>query len=349
MKRTYAGEATQLQNEAMKQLFDFDVNVEEKSVTVKNQPFELVVFDTETSGLDFDKDRVVQFSAIKFNCEDGKLSEKDRLDLFINQPEYDENKMAGNITFKELTDISNEFLKTQPTEPEAFEKIFAFLGDNPILCAHNTPFDWGMIVPMYIRNGKNCLTPPTHRLDTLVLARDLVSKEDAPKEPGKDGKEKPTYKLSALASLFGIDKSEEDDDKDIRFHNSMNDVVVTGRLFEVLIYEYAQRLLKETLEEVNRPEVKKERAVVKSISFWEGYRGFSRIYVNAQIRGGLAGYFYDIRGKRWGEREEGTILGTDMESFIKDAFDLAKVSSEEEFAKIRGEIKADEAFLARYN
>lgn len=354
----YPNEATRIQREALSEIFNFNIDLEEESVEIKNSPVDLIVFDTETTGLDSTKDKVVQLSGIKFSCENGILTEKERLDLFINQPEYDENaeikdpiferENGRKKTFLDLTGISNEKLSTCPTESEIFPKIYDFFGETPILVAHNTPFDWGFITAMYIRQGKNILTKPTNRFDTLAIARDIIPKEEAPTKVNEKGETKPTYTLGALAGMYGIDKSEDDSSETIAFHNSMNDVIVTSRLFRTLLFEYAQRLLAEKIEEASTPPIVKERAIVKSISFWEGYRGFSRVYVNATLRGSNASYYYDVRKKCWGERDEGTMVATDMDLLINDAFELAKVTNEADFAKVKDSITADDAFLSRY-
>ena len=358
MKKEFPSESIRIQREALKGLYNFNIDTATDSVSVENDPFEIIVFDTETSGLDSEVDRVVQLSGIKFRCTNGKFDEIDRLDLFINQPEYDENKTIKDDaffkengrekTFKDLTGISNEFLSKQPTEDELFPKIYEFFGDSPTVAGHNVPFDYGFIVAMYIRHGKNFLTPPERRIDTLAIARDIIPKDEAPKIIGDDGKERPTYRLGSLAEMYGIDKTEDDAEATIVFHNSMNDVIVTSRLLQTEIYEFAQRELNDAKEAATTPPIVKERAIVRSISFWEGYRGFSRVYVNATLRGANAGYYYDVRGKKWGERDEGTIVATDMEALIKDALELAKVDNEIDFGKVKDEIKADEKFLERY-
>ena len=360
MKKTFPNESARTQRQAMREIFNFDIDTALKVVNIKNDPTEVIVFDTETSGLDSEKDRIVQISGIKFECKDGKFTEKEngRLDIFINQPEYDENKVIKDPayekehghpkTFGILTGITNAYLATCPTEDEIFDTIYEYFGDDPIICGHNTPFDYGFMVAMYIRHGKNFLPKPTRRLDTLALARDLIPKEDAPKKVGDDGKEKSTYTLGALAQMYGIDYAEEDASEKIGFHNSMNDVIVCGRLLQVLVNEFAKRELKFKAEEESIPPIVKERAIIKGITFWEGYRGFSRVYINAFVRGSLTSFFYDIRGKKWGEKEEGTMIATDMEMLISDAFELANVNSEAEFAKIRTVIEPDETFLSRY-
>ena len=364
MKSTVPSEAARIQRAAMLKHFTFKVDLENNTVEVINPAFEIIVFDTETSGLDDKVDKVVQLSAIKFRCENGVLEEIDRFDTFINQPEYDENKVIPDEefvkengrekTFKDLTGITNELLSKYPTEAELFPTILEFFGDNPIVCGHNVPFDYKFLTQMYIRNGANFLPVEEDRIDTLVLARDLIPKSDAPKTMGKNGKERATYTLGALAGLYGIDQAEDDSSESIVFHNSMNDVIVTSRLLKTLIYEFAQRELNNANENIAAASITKERAMVKSITYWAGYRGFSRLYVNAVLRGSTVAYYYDVRKREWGEREEGTIVATQMDELIADALELAGVTSENDFGKLTDKDlgpqgkKADEAFLERY-
>lgn len=346
--------------------------VEDNKLVLKtSNPNIFIVLDTETTGLSELKDRVVQFSAIKYKVENGKLIEIDRLDTYINQSEYDENKIIPgrngdpDITFKDLTGITNEMLSSAPSEEEALEIISNFLGEDPIFICYNTPFDYKFLCQMYIRHGKELVVDPNKKLDVLVMAKDLVKREEAPVllnakgEPvlDKSGKEKKTWKLSYIAGLYGLDKAEdaEETDETIAFHSSINDVVVTGRLLNTFISEYKT----EIEEELYKPPVEKHRAKVLSLGFYEGYRGFSRVYVNAMLNGEYIAYYYDIRKKIWGEKESGLIEQTMMPEMKADALELAGVTDEESFGKavkeavsdptlVRKEIKADDAFLERY-
>lgn len=318
-----------------------------------------IVLDTETTGLDAQNDKVIQFSAVKYRVENGKLIEIDRFDTYINQPLYDENKVipgkngAKDITFKELTGITNKMLASAPSEAEAFEKISEFLGPDPIFICYNTPFDYSMMVQMYINNGAVLHVSPERKLDVLVMARDLVSKEDAPVLLDDDGNPvldskgapKKTHKLSYIAGLYGLDKAEDDSSETIAFHSSINDVVVTGRLLNVFISEYATQIE----EELKEPVVTKSRARVESINYWEGYRGFSRLYINAMLDGELVSYYYDVRKKEWGEKQEDLIVRTMFDELKKDALELAGCANETEFGRLTSNFTADATFLARYD
>lgn len=318
-----------------------------------------LILDTETSGLDETKDKIVQFSGIKYKIDLGKMVEIDRLDIYINQPEYDENKIIPgkngdpDITFKDLSGITNDMLKDAPVEAEAFKVISKFIGDNPIFIAFNTPFDYKFICQMYIRNGEVLHTSKDRTLDVLVMAKDLVSPEEAPVllnangDPvcDKNGKPKKTWKLSYIANLYGLDKDEEDTAKTIAFHSSINDVVVTGRLLNTFISEYKTQME----EELSKPPVEKHRAQVYSIRYWAGYRGFSRVYVNAHLNGDVVSYYYDVRKKIWGGKEEGLVEQTMMPELKADALELAGCEDETSFGKITEDIDADATFLSRYS
>ncbi len=78
-------------------------------------------------------------------------------------------------------------------------------------------------------------------------------------------------------------------------------------------------------------EGKKEIGSVTRISFWEGYKGFSRIYITTNI-----GEFYlDVRSNVWSVKKGNpyTIDEIDMGSLRKKTFEKAGVSTEQELVK----------------
>ena len=209
---------------------------------------------------------------------------------------------------------------------------------------------------MYLRHSENLIVNTDKMLDVLVMAKDLVDRDTAPVllndagEPvtNKNGVEKKTWKLSYIAELYGLDKAEEADET-IRFHSSINDVVVTGRLLNVFINEYKEQIE----DELNVPEKIRTRAKVLGIRYWAGYRGYSRFYIDAVLNNKNVSYFFDIRNKVWGEKENGILEETLLEEFKSDVLELAGVKTEDEFVKLTipdyDPIKADDVFLSRYN
>lgn len=90
-----------------------------------------IVLDTETTGLDYTKEKMVEFAAVRL--ENGKI--KDEFQTLIN-PEQHIRKSSIAIH-----GITAEMVADAPTEAEAMPKILEFIGDYPIV-AHNAIFDY---------------------------------------------------------------------------------------------------------------------------------------------------------------------------------------------------------------
>lgn len=260
---------------------------------------ELIVLDTETTGLGKD-DTIIQFSAQKYTIKDGKISLKESLDEYINPG----HPLNPKIT--EITGITDEVLFDKPFEPEVLsKKIEPFMRGVDTIVAYNTPFDMRFIKAMYERGGME-FNPP-FELDVLEMARDLVPKEDTK-----------NHKLITMAELYGVAEG-------LSFHNAADDVTATALLLQAFIAEYKKQ--EECSDEL-------QNVRVFTLNFWEGYRGFSRIYVNTS-HGGL---FYDIRRKNWCLKPDNPhdIKTLNMEQVRQDCFALAGAANEAEFARYRG-------------
>ena len=209
---------------------------------------EWIIFDTETTGLSNKNDRIIQISAMKFKVESGELVKVDELNQYIKQP----YPLPVKIT--EITGITDDILSDKPFEKDVFYSvIFPYFGNNPIIVPHNQKFDVGFLKNMYQRYGE--FLEPEVALDTIEMARDIIPYEDIK-----------SYKLGVIAAFYGVDK-------DISFHNAMDDVTATSRILKIFINEYK----KETKEDVGGKITPK----VTSIRYWEGYSKFlKRIYVN---------------------------------------------------------------------
>jgi len=137
-----------------------------------------VAFDTETTGLRFDENKVVEIGAVKFN-KDGIIS---RFSVLIDpQMPMPEEAMAVNH-------ITDEMLKGQPIFKEIAKDFLRFI-QNSILVAHNASFDVNFINAEL----KNCkIGQITNKvIDTLIFAREVFPRLDS-------------YKLQDLAKRFEI-------------------------------------------------------------------------------------------------------------------------------------------------
>lgn len=264
-----------------------------------------IVFDTETSGLNSDVDRIIEIAATKLSLPDFKTI--DKLHLYI-RPAF---LISEKIT--EITGITNEMLRSHEYEEDLFVQICEFFQEEPeVLVAHNAPFDIRFLTAMYSRNNKEL--KPTYVLDTLEMAKDLI-----PKEKTKD------YKLGTLAELYGLTEG-------IQFHSAMDDTHVCSLLFQIFAKDYSEIAAKQsdTTSNLRKPRI-------FSIGYWEGFRGLCRAYVHTDF-GAL---FYDIRYKSWGSKDANIDI-IDMSYLESKCLELTNTENLSEFArkiKIEGKIK----------
>ena len=100
----------------------------------------LVIFDTETSGLDFDKDQIIELAALRVErTASGGLRIAGKMDTFIKLPEGE--TLPENIV--SLTGITDTLLQTEGVQPDkAASQIAKLMQPGPVLMiAHNAQFD----------------------------------------------------------------------------------------------------------------------------------------------------------------------------------------------------------------
>lgn len=119
-----------------------------------------IVLDVETTGLDYTKERMVEFAAIRL--ENGKM--KDRFETLIN-PEQHIRKSSIAIH-----GIKEEDVKDAPTEAEVMPMILDFIGDYPIV-AHNVIFDYSFINEASIRQTGKPIT--NARIDSQMMFKEI--------------------------------------------------------------------------------------------------------------------------------------------------------------------------------
>lgn len=100
----------------------------------------LVIFDTETSGLDFDKDQIIELAALRVERTNaGAMRIAGKMDTFIKLP--DGELLPENITA--LTGITDRLLQSEGVQPaKAASQISKLMQPGPVLMvAHNAQFD----------------------------------------------------------------------------------------------------------------------------------------------------------------------------------------------------------------
>ena len=119
-----------------------------------------IVLDVETTGLDYTKEKMVEFAAIRL--ENGKM--KDRFETLIN-PEQHIRKSSIAVH-----GITEEDVKDAPTEEQALPMILDFIGDYPIV-AHNAIFDYSFINEASLRQTGKPIT--NARIDSQQMFKEV--------------------------------------------------------------------------------------------------------------------------------------------------------------------------------
>lgn len=191
---------------------------------------EIVVFDTETTGLDVFTDDIIEISAIKI--KEGKIV-GEPLDLYI----YTDKPILQKLGTKEnpLYEIyhkklaSGELLKAN----DALNKFIEFV-DNSTLIGHNINYDYHILDNCLKRYANDCMDNHSYKyFDSLKLIRLL--------EPSLR-----SYKLEYLLERFQLEG--------INSHQSIDDVKATISLINYCA-DKAQLVVEKQMDFLNHKQV----------------------------------------------------------------------------------------------
>jgi DNA polymerase III subunit epsilon len=163
-----------------------------------------VVLDTETTGFDYEKDRILCIGAIVL--QNNTINIQDSFEIFIEQEHY-------NQATAQIHGILKDFVLDRPKESEALQQFLAFLGDS-IIIAHHTAFDVKMINKALERNGLPQLENKS--LDTAILYKKTLINSYLLER-------KDRYSLDDLADKFDISKKDR--------HTALGDAYITAIAF----------------------------------------------------------------------------------------------------------------------
>lgn len=170
----------------------------------------IVSLDIETTGLDEDRDAIIEIAAVRFN---GKRKE-DEFNTLINPGRQIPDFITG------LTGIDNAMVRQAPRVQDIAHELISFVGDAPIL-GHNVKFDVGFL-------RKKGMFEYQQTIDTLELASVLLPTATR-------------YNLGALGKQLGIPLPAT--------HRALDDALVTHACY-IKLFEFAQELPLETLEDI---------------------------------------------------------------------------------------------------
>jgi len=132
----------------------------------------LVLFDTETTGLQFARDEIIEFAAVVVECRDGKA---------VVTREYDElvTLTPGNTVppkIQQLTGISTQdILERGVAKTRVCRDIAEMFAGNTLLLAYNAHFDLSFLYYMLLRSGDPMILKGKDKLDLLTVYKDRRS------------------------------------------------------------------------------------------------------------------------------------------------------------------------------
>lgn len=156
-----------------------------------------VVFDTETTGLKDQFDRIIEIGALKYI--NNELVEE--FSVLVNP----QTPIPAIIT--NITGITDSMVENEKTIAEILPKFMDFVGDLPVIC-HNAPFDIGFINASLRR--LNLEVMKNAAIDTVELARVYIPRAY-------------NYKLETLKHYFKLDFGS---------HRSVDDCKTTNYIYQ---------------------------------------------------------------------------------------------------------------------
>ena len=166
-----------------------------------------IVLDTETTGLDYTKERMVEFAAVRL--ENGKI--KDEFQTLINPQQHIRKSSIA------IHGITPDMVTDAPTEEEIMPKILEFIGDYPIV-AHNAIFDYTFLNEASLRTTGEELT--NTRIDSQQMFKEVYPDLES-------------HGLEALTKKFNVDLTNH--------HRAMADTMGLAHAYPKLKKLYLQK------------------------------------------------------------------------------------------------------------
>ena len=251
---------------------------------------EFIHFDVESTGLQHLTCKMVSCSAIKYRYEDGRFIEIARIDKFIDpdMPIPEEAIQVHGITDEQVADC--------PYEWELFNDVLHdFFGDNPVVCGYNVKFDIKFLELLWLRES-GIKFEPKMVLDVMKMVQEHLDLKSA--------------KLENAANELGANVG-------IKFHSSIDDVLESQRVMELLIPLY-----------YDAKEPAKFRFNVLSVFYKYYSHKNERIYVNTYPESET---YYDVYRKKW---YSDALEGFDLADIQKDVLKMMGVKNEKELVNL---------------
>ena len=172
-----------------------------------------VIFDTETTGLDFVRDEIIEFSAVVLERQGSQLVITREYDNLVTLSPG--NTVPAKIT--ELTGISTQdILQRGVAKAQVCADIAEMFRGNTLLLAYNAHFDLSFLFYMLLRDGDPTILKGKDKLDLLTVY--------------KDRREYP-HRLHNAIDAYGLSG------KVVNSHRAIDDVIATVAVMEAMAAE----------------------------------------------------------------------------------------------------------------
>lgn len=164
-----------------------------------------ISFDLETTGLNEEKDHIIEIGAVK--VKDGKVI--DRFARFLKPP------VSISSTITTLTGITNEMVENAGDTKETIKDFITFC-DGYVLLGHNIQFDYKFMKTYAVRYG---FSFEKEGIDTLKIAR-------------KVHKDLESKSLESLCSYYHIVNTSA--------HRAYHDALATAKIYHMLAHDFEE-------------------------------------------------------------------------------------------------------------
>ena len=163
----------------------------------------LVIFDTETTGLQFSQDEIIEFAAVVVEQRDGKVQVLEEYDELVTL------SPGGFVPpmIQELTGISNADIRERGIpKTRLCCDIARMIEGNTLLLAYNAHFDLSFLYYLLLRDGDPTILKGKDKLDLLTVYKDRRSYP---------------HKLCNAIAAYGLQ------DQVVNSHRAVDDVLAT--------------------------------------------------------------------------------------------------------------------------
>ncbi len=181
--------------------------------TIQTNYDKFVIFDTETTGLDYQRDEIIEFSAVVLERRGGEVVVAREYDNLVTLSPG--NSVPPEIT--KLTGISNQDIAERGiSKAQVCADIAQLFNGNTLLLAYNAHFDLSFLFYLLLRNGDLNPLKGKDKLDLLTVY--------------KDRREYP-HRLHNAIDAYGLSG------KVVNSHRAIDDVLATVAVMEAMAAE----------------------------------------------------------------------------------------------------------------